>query len=196
MEVRIWFAPLCQVKGKKTAGSVAHVYPASDSGVLELPGPDGFRTRPPHRIRGLEDPGTSSGSWRAGPTCLPSLPLHLRNLVIVSLTPVFGRRCRARAGDGRKLAFGHRHLRRRRRRRVTRIWFAPLCQVKGKKTAGSVAHVYPASDSGVLELPGPDGFAHARLIASAVSKTRVLPQALGVPVRPVCHHCHFTCATW
>lgn len=113
--------PALPSEGKKTAGSVAHVYPASDSGVLELPGPDGFRTRPPHRLRGLEDPGTSSGSWRAGPTCLPSLPLHFAQLVILSLPPVFDRPGRTRAGDGRKLAFGHRHLRRRRRRRSAKL---------------------------------------------------------------------------
>ena len=37
--------------------------------------------------------------------------------------------------------------------------------------------------------------AHARLVASPVSKTQGLPQVPGVSVRSVCHHCHFTRAT-
>ena len=77
--VRPVVRPALPSEGENTAGSVAHVYPASDSGALELPGRDGFRTRPASYFPGLEDPGTSPGSGRVGPTCLPSLQFHSRN---------------------------------------------------------------------------------------------------------------------
>ena len=75
----IWFAPLCQVKGSKTAGLVAHVYPASGWEHSSSRAPMDSATPPPYCGRPSR-PMPTTGSWRVGPTCLPSLPLHSRNL--------------------------------------------------------------------------------------------------------------------
>ena len=63
------------------------------------------------------------------------------------------------------------------------LYVRPPLQAKPRERSKYSAHVIGCFGSVQL---GPDGF-RTRLIASPVSQTQVLPQALGVPVRPVCH---------